>query len=614
MKRFNPGKKAGLLILYAMLLFGLAGSNVMAMNKQVAENPLNNYQGLAKTAVNDEVICNIGMVDNLISNSTAEFSTGTNDFVIIIGDDSADQPSMIWKTPARYSANNHYLYFASMRVGYRGHNVQLSQDKATFITVRRDGIDADALSLFDTQFYIDDNSPFIDLDYQIGVGIWQNTYAWSESYRDDFIIYDWYIKNLNEDPLDSVYVAIHADADISTAEGGTGTQAWSRDDKPDYYRDDATNEYISYMYDADNSAVPGNDVGGRQSPKESAGYLGSRLLYCPPRVGETEETVQSGHGWWDWNSDPSDDDAQAEWFMLESDGLWLAPPPNPHDFRFLQKFGPFEISGLDSIRVMVAFGIGEGLEGMRANLAWAAALFENDWVGPSAPTAPQYTVTPGDGEVTIEWNDIAESSEDPLTFEQDFEGYRVWRNTRTGWTLLMECDLVDDLGFNTGLVHSYVDYDVHNYFQYTYAVTSYDKGDLSNNVESLESGRGVGQSTQPGTFSNTAGVANSGIHVVPNPFVAQSARDFGFSPSQDNPATERIVFVNLPPESKISVYTLTGDLVTTLHNLETGGEWEKIAGWDLITDNMQTIVSGLYLYVVESPGMDDFIDKFAVIR
>jgi hypothetical protein len=29
---------------------------------------------------------------------------------------------------------------------------------------------------------------------------------------------------------------------------------------------------------------------------------------------------------------------------------------------------------------------------------------------------------------------------------------------------------------------------------------------------------------------------------------------------------------------------------------------------------MQTIVSGLYLYVVESPGMDDFIDKFAVVR
>jgi len=614
MKRFNPGKKAGLLILYAMLLFGLAGSNVMAMNKQVAENPLINHQGLAKVAVNDEVVCNIGTLENLISNSTSEFFTGTNDYCIIIGDDSAVQPSMIWKTPAQYAANNHYLYFASFRVGYHGHNVRFSQDKATYITVKQAGIDPDLTSLFDTEFYIDDDSPLIPDNYKIRVGLRQKTYAWSEAYRDDFIIYDWWIKNLNTEALDSVYVAIHADADISTAEGGTGAQAWSRDDLPGYYRDDVTNEYISYMADADNPAIPGNDLGGRLSPRESAGYLGSRLLYCPITVGGTEETVQSGHGWWDWNSDPSDDNAQFEWFLLESDGLWLDPPPSPHDFRYLQKFGPFEIAGSDSIRVMVAFGIGEGLEGLRTNLAWADLLAKNNWIGPSAPTAPQYTVTPGDGEVTVEWNVDAESSEDPLTFEQDFEGYRLWKQAETGWSLVMECDLVNDIGFNTGLVHSYVDHDVHNYFQYTYAVTSYDKGDLANGIESLESGIGTGLTVEPGTYSMTANEANSGIHVVPNPFVAQSAPDFGFSPSQDNPATERIVFINLPENSTISVYTLTGDLITTLQNEENEIGVQRTASWDLITDNMQTIVSGLYLYVVESPGVDDFIGKFAVIR
>ncbi len=614
MKRFNPGKKAGLLILYAMLLFGLAGSNVMAMNKQVAENPLNNNQGLAKTAVNDEVVCNIGMIANLISNSTAEFSTGTNDFCLLIGDDSADQPSMIWKTPAQYAANNNYLYFASFRVGYHGQNVKFSQDKATNITVRQGGVDADAVSLYDTEFYIDDESPLIPDNYKVHVGVRQKTYAWSEAYRDDFIIYDWWIKNLNATPLDSVYAAIHADADISTAEGGTGIQAWSRDDLPGYYRDDATHEYISYMYDGDNSSVPGDDVGGRRSPKESAGYLGSRLLFCPPRVGETEETVQSGHGWWDWNSDPSDDNAQAEWFLLESDGLWLDPPPNPHDFRYLQKFGPFQIPASDSIRVMVAFGIGQGLEGMRANLEWADLLAKHDWIGPSSPAAPQYTITPGDGEVTIEWNTAAESSVDPLTLEQDFEGYRVWKKAKTGWSLVMECDLVNNIGFNTGLVHSYVDYDVHNYFQYTYAVTAFDKGDLANGIESLESGIGAGQTVEPGTYSMTANEVNTGIHVVPNPFVAQSARDFGFTPTQDNPATERIVFINLPENSTISIFTLTGDLVTTLRNETDGIGVRRTASWDLITDNMQTIVSGLYLYVVEAPGMDDFIGKFAVVR
>ena len=614
MKRtFNPGKKAGLLILMLVLIFALAASPALAMKKQVAENPLI-YQGLGKVAVIDEVICNVGMVDNLISNTTSEYATGTNDWTILIGDDSAERPSMLWKTPGIYADINHYLYFASLRLGYNGHIIRLSQDKATNITVKRLGQDSDALSLFDTEFYIDDQSPLVPTEYQEGVGVRQRTYAWSEAYRDDFIIYDWWIYNLNEEPLEPFWVGIHADLDISTAEGGTGTQAWSRDDLVGYYRDSLSGEFISYMYDGDNPTVPGNDIGGRLSPKESAGYIGSRLLYCPAAIGDTEPTVQKGHGWWDWNSDPSDDNAAAEWFDRLSDGLWLEPPPSPHDFRYLQKFGPFSIPGMDSIRVMVAYGLGEGLEGLRANLAWAALLYENNWIGPSAPNAPIYAVASGDGQTTIEWNTGAEASVDPLTAEQDFEGYRLWKKTKTGWSLLMECDLINDIGFNTGLVHSYVDYDVHNGFQYTYAVTAFDKGDLLNNIESLESGLGSGQSVQPGIYDETANAAVTGIHVYPNPFVAQSARDFGFAPDQNNPATERIVFVNLEPGSTIRIYTLTGDLITTIRNVESNDQWEKVAAWDLITDNRQTIVTGLYLYVVETPGEDDFIGKFAVIR
>jgi hypothetical protein len=179
---------------------------------------------------------------------------------------------------------------------------------------------------------------------------------------------------------------------------------------------------------------------------------------------------------------------------------------------------------------------------------------------------------------------------------------------------LMECDLVNEIGFNTGLVHSYVDYDVNNYFQYTYAVTAYDKGDVANNIESLESGVGVGQTVEPGSYDLTRNSAKSGIHVVPNPFVAKSARGFGFTPTQ-------IVFVNLPPNSTVRIYTLTGDLITTIRNIQntayadsTSNGWQTTASWDLISDNMQTIVSGLYLYVVETPGEEDFIDKFAVIR
>lgn len=617
MKTINPGKEAGLLVLCALLLFGLTGSNAWGMNKDVADNPLRDYPSLAKTMVFDQVICEVGNVSNLISNSTSEFGTGTNDWTIIIGDDSQSLPSMIWKTPSQYTDNS-YLYFATLRVGYHGQIARLSQDRASNITVRESGVDSDAISTYDTEFFIDDQSPLVSNDYKIGMRVWQKTYAWAESYRDDFIIYDWWIVNLNEDePLDSVFVGFHADADISTAEGGTGAQAWSRDDIVDFYRDTTAHEYISYMYDGDNTAIPGNDIGGRLSPKESAGYIGSRLLYCPAIVGTdpSNTTVQSGHGWWDWNSDPSDDNAQAEWYALLADGLWLDPPPSPHDYRFYQKLGPFEIPETDSIRVVVAFGIGEGLSDMRANLKWADSLFSNNWIGPSAPNAPDsVTVVSGDNQVEISWGHASESSVDPTSGLQDFEGYRLYRQTETGWTVLMECDLVDEIGFNTGLVHSYVDYDVQNYFQYTYAVTAYDKGQPLDGIESLESGKGVGITVEPGTFNKTADSTVAGIHVVPNPFVGKSAPNFGFTPTQDNPSTERIVFVNLPVESTIRIYTLTGDLITTVSNEQVGAQWKTTASWDLITDNMQTIVTGLYLYVVEAPGEDDFIGKFAVIR
>jgi len=48
-KVFKPGAKAGLLIFCAILIFSLAGPQLMAMDKQVADNPLY-YPGMRKVA------------------------------------------------------------------------------------------------------------------------------------------------------------------------------------------------------------------------------------------------------------------------------------------------------------------------------------------------------------------------------------------------------------------------------------------------------------------------------------------------------------------------------------------------------------------------------------
>jgi hypothetical protein len=530
----------------------------------------------------------------------------------VFGDDTLVDPSGVWTYPSVY-ANNSYLYFASLRIGRGEQLVHFSTDTSPGMEISSINTDPTAISHLDTYFEISDQSPLVLPQDQLGILLHAYTYAWSETYRDDFIIYDFWIKNLNELALDSVYVAVHNDADLSLAEGGSGAQAYSRDDMPDYVRNDETNEYISYMRDADNPVVAGNDEGGNKLPKESTGFIGHRLIYCPPIMGSTEATVQTGHGWWDWNSDPEPD---PDWMALMRDGLWLDPPPSPHDFRYLAKLGPFEIAGEDSIRVVWAFGIGEGLDGMRANLAWADSLFKLNWLGPSAPSAPIFTAVAGDREVELTWENNAEVTPDPATGQLDFEGYRVWRKVgETGpWTLLMECDLVNDIGHNTGLVHSYLDTDVNNGFQYSFVVTAYDRGEPENGIESFESGRGGAILVEPGLFAGTAGEERTGIHVVPNPFVKSSPAGFGFTPDINNPSEERIQFVNIPGDeaATVSVYSLTGDEIIVI---EKPADGSRRVSWDLITKSEQKIVAGMYLFVVESEGLDeDFIGKFMVVR
>lgn len=607
-KKVIRGISGGLIMLTLILFVGLPA---WAIDKRVAENPLLRYQGVARPALAVDVICDVGMVQNRISNSTVEVNSGINDWTILLGDDSAEQPSMIWLYPSVYSENL-YLYFGSFRIGRGDKLIHLSTDTSPGIETNSINTDPEAISHLDTYFTISDQSPLVADADKFNVEIHAQTYAWSETYRDDFIIYDFQIINLNSTALDSIYAALHMDCDISGAGGGSGTQGMWRDDRPGYYRDDTAKEYISYMFDDDNANIAGDDTGGKFLPKESTGYIGTRLLYCPPMMGSTEHTVQGGHGWWDWNSDPGVD---SDWMLLMSDGQWLDPPPSPHDFRYLQKLGPFVIPAEDSIRIVLALGIGEGLEGLRANLAWADSLFTLDWVGPSAPAAPVFSLVPGDRFVDIAWDTAAETTPDPATGAIDFEGYRVWRRTGTtgAWLLLMECDLVNEIGHNTGLVHSYLDNDVSNGFQYSYIVTAFDRGEPENGIESFESGKGGFISVEPGLDSPTANAGVTGIHVVPNPFVKSSPAGFGFNPDQENPSEERILFVNLPDgaEATVTVYSLTGDEVITL---EKDFDLQAVS-WDLITKSRQKIVAGVYLYVVESSGLDeDFIGKFMVVR
>jgi flagellar hook assembly protein FlgD len=77
----------------------------------------------------------------------------------------------------------------------------------------------------------------------------------------------------------------------------------------------------------------------------------------------------------------------------------------------------------------------------------------------------------------------------------------------------------------------------------------------------------------------------------------------------------RVVFANLPAaHNTIKIFTEDGDLVQTIKHDGTAGYGS--ASWNLVSRNGQEVVSGIYLFSVQSDNSEfaDFIGKFVVVR
>lgn len=175
--------------------------------------------------------------------------------------------------------------------------------------------------------------------------------------------------------------------------------------------------------------------------------------------------------------------------------------------------------------------------------------------------------------------------------------------------------------------YEYVDRDVHNGFLYFYSVTATDHNITINADNTVTiSGEGIAgdpgssfSDTRPGTEAQTAAerAANgANIYAYPNPATRDALEDFQqFYPNADDPTGVRVCIANLPAaQNTVKIYTLDGDLVETLEHDGSTGYGEVC--WNLVSRNGQEVVSGIYLFSVESGDdrFDDFIGKFVVIR
>jgi hypothetical protein len=270
------------------------------------------------------------------------------------------------------------------------------------------------------------------------------------------------------------------------------------------------------------------------------------------------------------------------------------------------------------------------------------------YILPSPPPSPNLLVVPGDGKVTLFWDNISEEYEDPITRENDFEGYRIYSSPKTlaletDFTLLAQFDRIDNLGYDTGFEAIRIDtvIDGKSYYykfvnrnlksgwpaEYWYSVTSFDKGNPKNNLPSLESSVLENKTYAiPGSNPRTAQTKQP-VSVFPNPYKAQAMWD-GSSERES-----MIWFTNLPAQSIIRIYTLAGDKVDEIvHNAASykgedvrlmtdriGGSNTVLSGgmhaWDLISAYDQAIATGLYLFSVEDRETGEVqTGKFLVIK
>lgn len=141
-------------------------------------------------------------------------------------------------------------------------------------------------------------------------------------------------------------------------------------------------------------------------------------------------------------------------------------------------------------------------------------IYNADYRFARPPNKPQLTAIPGDGQVTLIWDDLAEKSFDPFLREFDFEGYLIFRSTEPNFEEnlvitdafgnaifqkpIAQFDLQNglrgphpvavngvqfNLGTDSGLRHTFIDRDVVNGQTYYYAIVAYDRGLIGRNPD-----------------------------------------------------------------------------------------------------------------------------------
>jgi hypothetical protein len=405
-------------------------------------------------------------------------------------------------------------------------------------------------------FVITDNDPAqpaAPLPMNVRVDVW--AMQWDDFINRNFIIYKMVFTNIGDKTIENVYVGIHDDPDAPEQ----GSNEWTDDyaylvppgkdtdgdgvPDPDadpradvdgdgmYTGEDSLLWNTVYLWDGDDQAAGfvASDVG----------WVGLKFLETPnnPATGEprgvtTLDIFQYSAA---PNSDvtgydqmagalhtglPSTDPQQGggtplqrpDWPDGAPDDAFQIENSYGPDVTITAASGPYTMAPGESLPFTFASVHGTSRSDILNNAKLTQILYNAQYRAASGPPIPKVVAVPGNGSVTLYWDDAAElgfypdgTYGDPLTGNNAFEGYKIFRSDDGGETWgkpivdlfgavqgyipLAVFDLNNrfsgesdtrrhfNLGTNSGLRHTYTDNNVSNGQEYLYAVVAFDSQD-----------------------------------------------------------------------------------------------------------------------------------------
>jgi hypothetical protein len=201
-------------------------------------------------------------------------------------------------------------------------------------------------------------------------------------------------------------------------------------------------------------------------------------------------------------------------------------PPEGEDGDFIYGSGYFPLRPGQTERFSMALLFGEDLPDITQNKITVQQIYDENYNFARPPDKPTLWAVPGNGKVTLYWDDVAERSFDRVCSCNDFEGYKIYRatdpafqevftvtdgqgrkvfhkpiaqfdlkNNLSGFFPVIRNSVIFFLGNDTGLQNAWTDTTVENGETYYYAVCAYDHGDLVKQILPAENTKTISVSS-----------------------------------------------------------------------------------------------------------------------